>query len=113
MKTGEVKMKLSNGLLNIIDTYFGGNGMSEKFINSTLKILLKQNLYKVDNILDMFADQNGDINVNEIINEYSKIIDDNGFTIDIKQYVQSDIIKSLIPNKVLVIKRDDILNLFS
>ena len=61
----------------------------------------------------MFADQNGDINIDEIINEYSKIIDDNGFTIDIKQYVQSDIIKSFIPNKVLVIKRDDILNLFS
>lgn len=113
MKTGEVKMKLSNALLNIIDTYFSGNGMSEKFINSTLKILLKQNLYKVDNILEMFADQNGDINVDEIISEYSKIIDDNGFTIDIKQYVQSDMIKSFMPNKILVIKRDDILNLFS
>jgi hypothetical protein len=113
MNISELKMRLLNKANSLIDVYFSNNGLTEKFINSTLKILLKQNLYKVDNILEMFADQNGDINVDEIINEYSKIIDDNGFTVDIKQYVQSDMIKSFMPNKILVIKRDDILNLFS
>ena len=45
MKAGELKMRLANSVMGLIDTYFGGTTMSEKFINSTLKIVLKQNLY--------------------------------------------------------------------
>lgn len=111
MKAGEVKIKLSNAAINMIDTYFGGSSISEKFINSTLKILLKQNLYKLDTILDMFTNQDGEIDVTEIVTEYSKIIDDNGFVLDIRQYINNDMIKSFIPDKVLVIKREDIFNL--
>lgn len=112
MKTGEVKIRLHNSVSGLIDTYFGGSAINEKFINSTLKILLKQNLYKIEPMLEMFADKNGDINVDEIIMEYSKMIDDNGMVFDIKNYVENDIVRSLIPDKVLVIKREDIMTLF-
>ena len=67
MKIGEVKMKLSNSVMGLIDTYFSGNALNEKFVNSTLKIILKQNLYKIDSILSLFTDQNGDINTDEIV----------------------------------------------
>jgi hypothetical protein len=97
----------------MIDTYFGGTGLNEKFINSTLKILLKQNIYKVDSILALFTDENGDINMTEIIEEYSKLIGDEGLIFDLKQYVDNDVVKSLIPDKILVIKRSDILKLLS
>lgn len=113
MRIDEVKMKVSNALLNMIDTYFGGNNMSEKFINSTLKIIVKQNIYKIDSVLHMFADQNGEIDINEIINEYSNIIDENGVTINLKEYVNNDMLKSFIPNKILIIKREDLFNLLS
>ena len=96
MKAGEVKIRLANTVQNLIDTYFGGSSINEKFINSTLKIILKQNLYKVDSILNLFTDQNGDININEIINEYSNMIGENGMIFDIKQYVNNDIVKSII-----------------
>lgn len=112
MKAGEVKIRLSNSLMNLIDTYFCSNSINEKFINSTLKIIVKQNLYKIDSMLNLFEDKNGDINVNDIVAEYSKMFDDNGFAFDLKQYVDNDLIKNFIPDKVLVIKRDDILNLF-
>lgn len=113
MKTGEVKIRLSNIIIEMIDTYFGGTGLNEKFINSTLKILLKQNIYKVDSILALFTDENGDINMTEIIEEYSKLIGDEGLIFDLKQYVDNDVVKSLIPDKILVIKRSDILKLLS
>lgn len=113
MKTGEVKIRLSNSVMNLIDTYFSGNSLNEKFVNSTLKIILKQNLYKVDSFLNLFSDQNGEINVEEVINEYSKMIDENGIVFDLKKYVNDDIVKMLIPDKVLIIKREDILNLFN
>lgn len=111
MKAGEVKLKLINSGINMIDTYFGGTALNEKFINSTLKIILKQNISKIDNILELFSDKNGDIDTNEIMNEYAKMIDDSGFIFDLKNYVNNDMVKNLIPDKVLVIKREDILNL--
>jgi hypothetical protein len=45
--------------------------------------------------------------------EYAKMIDENGYVFDLKQYVDNPTIKSLIPNKILVIKREDILNLLN
>lgn len=111
MKAGEVKLKLINSGINMIDTYFGGKALNEKFINSTLKIILKQNISKIDNILELFSDKDGDIDTNEIMNEYAKMIDDSGFIFDLKNYINNDMVKNLIPDKVLVIKREDILNL--
>lgn len=113
MKVGEVKLRLSNSIMDMIDTYFCANTLNEKFINSTLKILLKQNIYKIEGILNLFADQNGDINVEEIVKEYSDLFDDNGVVFDLKEYIENDIIKNFIPDKVLLIKKDDILNLFN
>lgn len=113
MKAGEVKIRLLNSVMNMIDTYFGGSNITEKFVNSTLKIILKQNLYKVDSILELFADKDGEINATEIVAEYANIIDENGFIFDLKKYVESDMIKSMLPDKILVIKREDILNLLS
>jgi hypothetical protein len=113
MKTGEVKIRISKAVYGMIDTYFGGTALNEKFINSTLKILVKQNLHKLDSVLEMFTDKNGEIDATEIVAEYANIIDEKGFIFDIKQYVDNDIVKSLIPDKVLVIKREDIINILS
>ena len=113
MKIGEVKMRLSNSIIDMINTYFGGSSMNEKFINSTLKIILKQNIYKVDGILALFADKDGDIDIINVVEEYSKMIGDQGIVFDLKQYVDNDFAKSLIPDKVLIIKREDIDKLLS
>lgn len=111
MKIGEVKIRLVKAVMGMIDTYFGGNGLNEKFINSTLKILVKQNAYKVDSMLELFADQNGEIDATEIVAEYANMIEENGYVFDLKQYVENDMIKALMPDKVLVIKREDILKI--
>ena len=113
MKTGEVKMRLMKAVMGMIDTYFCSNALNEKFINSTLKILVKQNAYKIDSVLELFADKDGEINATEIVAEYANMLDEKGYIFDIKQYVENDMIKSLIPDKVLVVKREDILNILS
>lgn len=113
MKTGEVKMRLSNIIIDMIDAYFGESSMNEKFINSTLKIILKQNLYKVDSVLEIFADKNGDINIQDIVDEYSKMIGTDGLIFDLKHYVDNDFVKSLLPDKILIIKQEDIFKLLN
>lgn len=113
MKIGEMKIRLVTAVNKLVDTYFGQPTMSEKFINSTLKLIVKQNIYKVDSVLSLFADENGEINASDIVAEYAKMIDENGFVFDLKQYVPNETVKSLIPDKILVIKREDILNLLN
>lgn len=111
MNAQEVKLKLITSINKLIDTYFGGFSVTEKMINATLKVLIKQNAYKVDEMLNLFKDQNGDINPQDILMEYANQIDDNGIVIDIKQFINNDILKELMPNKVLLLKKEDIINL--
>jgi tRNA isopentenyl-2-thiomethyl-A-37 hydroxylase MiaE len=112
MRAGEVKMRIANTAIKMIDTYFSGGALNEKFVNSTLKIIVKQNIHKLDKILTLFSDQNGEINTVEIVREYANMIDEQGFTFDIKNYIDNDMIKSIVPDKVLIVKREDILRMF-
>lgn len=111
MKAQEVKLKLVTSVNRLIDTYFGSPVVSEKMINATLKVLVKQNAYKLDNMLGLFADANGDINPQDILIEYANQVDENGVVVDIKQYINNETLKQFIPNKVLVMRKEDILNL--
>ena len=111
MKAQEVKLKLVTSVNRLIDTYFGSPVVSEKMINATLKVLVKQNAYKLDNMLGLFADANGDINPQDILMEYANQVDENGVIIDIKQYINNETLKQFMPNKVLVMRKEDILNL--
>lgn len=112
MKVCEFKLRVVQGLNNLIDDYFGSNSVHDKFINSTLKILVKQNTYKVDQVLGIFADANGEIDEAMVIEEYSKILGENGFIFDIREYIGNDIIKGMIPDKALIIKKDDLKRMF-
>lgn len=111
MNIQEVKLKLVTSIGKLVDTYFGGSSLTEKMLNATLKILIKQNAYKVDNMLKLFADQDGNINPQEVLMEYANQIDNNGIVIDIKQFINDETLKQFIPNKVLILKKEDVMNL--
>ena len=111
MKTSEVKLRLINFANGLIDTYFSSSTMSDKMINSTLKIIVKQNSYRADNILKLFADEKGEIDMKEIVYEYADKIGDDGITFDIRDYVNNELIQQFLPKKVLIIKKDDIMSL--
>ena len=108
MKASEFKLCIVSGVNNLIDDYFGSHSMADKFINSTLKILVKQNTYKMDAIIDVFMDEHGMIDETIIIEEYSKVIGESGFVLDIRDFIKNEMIRSLLPNKALIIKKDDI-----
>ena len=113
MKLSEIKIRLSNTANSLIDTYFSENSLTEKFINSTLKLLVKQNIHKIDDMLKLFADENGEIDANVVINEYANILGENGFTFDLKEYVNNPLVKNMLPDKVLVIRKEDILSILN
>lgn len=112
MKQSEFKFKIVNKLNGLVDTYFGSSSMSDKFINSTLKIIIKQNQNKYDSILELFSDENGCIDPQIIIDEYVKALDPDGFVLDIRDFIKSESIKNMMPNKALKITREDLENIF-
>ena len=111
MKISEFKLKLTAGLNDLINVYFGEPTTADKMINSTLKLIVKNNIHKLDDVMELLADKDGEINVHELIDEFVGQIDSNGIHFDIKSLVKSDLIKSLLPDKILVITKDDIVKL--
>jgi hypothetical protein len=111
MKASEFKLRFITTINNLIDTYFGSNTMVDKFVNSTLHVMVKQKSYMLDDVLQLFTDQNDDINEELLMDEYSKMFGDKDIIIDIRDYIKNDFIKDMLPNKSLVIKSDDILDM--
>lgn len=107
MTISEFKLRLQETLNGFIDTYFGEQTVADKLINSTMRILVKTNINKFDSILGMFADENGDINASEIIEEYSRQLGGDGIRIDIRDYINNDFIRGLMPEKILLVKKED------
>jgi len=112
MKASEFKLSVVQGVNNLIDDYFGSSTKGDKFINSTLKIMVRQNTYKLDDIMDLFTDEHGCVDENIIIEEYSKVIGESGFVFDIRELVKNELIRSMLPNKALVIRKEDLRKMF-
>lgn len=108
MNVAELKLRLLSGVNNLIDTYFGSGSISDNMINATLKLLVRQNEYKVDGILEMFKDENGEIDGDIVVEEYSKVFGNEGVILDLRDFVKSNAIRSFLPDKCLKITQNDL-----
>jgi hypothetical protein len=113
MVVSEIKLRLENTINSLIDVYFNGGNITEKFLNSTLKIIVKQNIHKFDEVFNFFADKEGEIDMEILASEYANMIPDEGVVFDLKEYVSNDFVKDMIPDKVLIIKKEDIMSLLN
>jgi hypothetical protein len=68
--------------------------------------LINANINKYDNVLDMFADENGDIDVEDILNNIGNTMEES-YKIDLQQF------SPLLPNRILLISKEDINNLLT
>ena len=53
----------------------------------------------------------GEIDLEMMANEYANMIPEEGMVFDLREYVSDDFVKNMIPDKVLLIKRDDIMSM--
>lgn len=113
MKTDELKLRLMTTVEEMIDTYFNGDTFVEKIANSTCKAFINANTDKVDEFLKMFADKEGNIDAATIISYYLDQMGEDGFSIDVKEYVKNPFIRDILPNKRLIIKKEDLLKMIS
>ena len=111
MKASEFKLRVISTLNELVDIYFSSDAIIDKFVNSTLHVMIKQKSYMLDDVMNLFTDQDGNIDKELLINEYSKIFQDKDIVIDIRDFIKNDFIKGILPNKSLIVKSDDILDM--
>lgn len=115
MKPDEVKMRIMKFLDKTIDAYIPKINILDKVKNGTIKLWLDQNINKIDPILAIFVDSQGEIDVKFISKYYEDILFENGeFKMDIRDLIPDDygIVKEILPNKIILFKRNDLNDIF-
>lgn len=102
MKKDALKPILKDFLGKMMNEWFSDKPLWKSLGNS----LITANINKYDNVLDMFADENGDIDVEGILNSIGDTMED-AYQIDLQQF------SPLLPNRILLISKEDIKNLLS
>lgn len=108
MKVEEMKNKIITKVNELIDLYFGENEFVDKMVNATLKVMLNTKQDSISDFLAIMADEDGNIDADTIVEMYASQIGNDGIPFDIKHYIKSDIIRNILPNKSLIITKEDI-----
>ena len=112
IKISEFKYRLVNGVDGLVDTYFAGGGVKERFINATVKIIVNQNVDKIDDFIGLFADKDGYVDTDVLIREYGKAFGTDKIIIDMRDFVENDMVRRALPNKALAIELNDLAAIF-
>ena len=109
MKIQEFKLRLTNFANNIIDSYFKSNSLAEKGMGTMAKYIIKKKIDDFDDFLELFANKEKEIDTEEFVNYVvAELVGEDGMVVNFKDYLNPDgILYSLIPNKTLIVKKDD------
>ena len=100
MKTNEVKAVIAQHLNKLITEWFG----DKPLIQAVAKTAVQANINKYDNLLEMLTDEKGNLLVDELIDNLGIR---EGYEIDLTT------ISPLLPNRVILISKQDIDGLIS
>lgn len=111
MNKEDFKKKIMSFGNDIIDKCFPcDQGIGNKLINNTCKYIYKIKANELDGIISMFADANGDINVHDFVEYMQDNLIGDGLKINFRDYVDgSGALSSIVPNKTLVIRKEDLI----
>jgi hypothetical protein len=112
LRLQEFKHKAIMGIDGLIDIYFSDAAIGERLMNATIKIVVRQNADKFDNIIELFTDKDGYIDTDMMIAEYTKAFGADKLILDLRNFVDNDMIKRSLPQKALAIKIEDISKMF-
>lgn len=100
MKLNDFKQVITKHLNRLITEWFSDMPL----IQALGKTILKANINKYDNLLELLTDENGDIMIEELVTNLNIR---NGYEIDLTS------ISPLLPSRVLIISKQDIENILN
>lgn len=102
MTKDELKPIIKDFLTDMMDGWFGDKPLLKTLGNS----LINANINKYDNLIDMFADENGNIDIEGILTNIGNTMEES-YKIDLQEF------SPLLPNRILLISKDDIKSLLT
>lgn len=114
MKIEELKLRMLKFIEDTVDMYIPPIGFFDKIKNSTIKLWIHQNVWKMNKIMDAFKDENGEIDINSIICEYENNLFENGeFRLNIKTIIPEEYseISKILPDKIVIFRKEDLYKL--
>lgn len=100
MKKNELKPILKDFLIEMMNGWFS----DKPFFNVIGIQLINSNINKYDNIFELFSDENGDIDIENLLDSILGSMEKD-YEIDLQQF------SPLLPNRILLISKNDIKNL--
>ena len=108
----EFKSRILNGIDDLVDAYFSGGSISDRLMNATVKIIINQNIDKFDNVIDLFADKDGFIDSDLMLREYGKAFGSDKLILDLRDFIDNDMVRNALPNKAIAVRIDDLAKIF-
>lgn len=115
MNVDEVKLRIIKFLNNTIDLYVPPTNFFDKLKNSTAKLWLEQNQWRIGKAICAFGDENHEIEIDDVMKYYEQALFENGeLRLDIKSMIPESFewMKEYLPNKIILFKVDDFRHIF-
>ena len=114
MKQEELKLRVVSYAEDLVDNIMPQTSVINKLKNATAKFWIKQNSWKIDEIIHAFVDANGCIDPKEVLDTYEMALFENGeFVMNPQDLIPDNMeqLKSMIPNKIIVFHKHDLYKL--
>lgn len=114
MKIDELKLRINNFAGELIDMYVPATDFFSKMKNATMKLWVDQNMWKLDMVLEQFADQNRCIDVDKVKMYYENALFENGeLKLDVVGMIPDnmEMLKQILPNKIVILHKQDLYKL--
>lgn len=111
MKIDEIKLKIKNFINDTLDLYFPPTNFFDKLKNATAKLWVEQNTWRLNKILEAFADEHHEIDGEKIIEMYEDVLFENGeLKVNVKEIIPENMgwINEYLPNKIILFKKEDL-----
>lgn len=115
MKTDEIKLKLAKFINQTVDLYMPPTSFADKLKNSTAKLWIEQNMWKLHKAIDAFGDENNEIDIDKVMEHYEDALFENGeLRLDIKTMLPTNMqwLNDFLPNKIILFKKQDLYDIF-
>lgn len=106
MKKEEFTTNVLKQLNVLIDDWFDSNTVQDQITKALAKTVLETNVNKVQPMLDIFSDENGEVRTDILMKHLEDVLPEK-IEIDLKRYINLP----FIPNKILLLSKEDIIKM--
>lgn len=108
MRKEELEYSIKKYVNQLIDDVLPESGILGKLSNRTAKYWVEQNQWRLDEILSVFTDKDECIDTKKLAEMYEDVLFENGeLRLSLKE-IAPDSIKTMLPDKIMIFKKEDL-----